>query len=101
MYRTIFRGMEVVMKLCSWKRLGRVRLSYKVRALAGLIARLLLRPHTPSNTSNSHITNLRCAFLYIYKSTDPVVCFQRGLVPACRMAKVRTRSFSRPAFERK
>jgi hypothetical protein len=91
------------MKLCSWKRLGRVRLRCGVRALAGLIASLtvLLRRHAPSNTSNSHIPNLRCAFLYIYKSSDPVVCFQRGLVPACRMAKVRTRSFSRPAFERK
>jgi hypothetical protein len=41
-----------------------------------------------------------CLFIH-YKPSDPVACFQRGLVPACRMAKVRTRRFSRPPFVRK
>jgi hypothetical protein len=90
-----------VRKLCSLKRLGRVRLSCGVRALAGLIASLTFETSRSFKYINFPYPKSPVCPLYIYKSSDPVVSFQRGLVPACRMAKVRTRSFSRPAFERK
>jgi hypothetical protein len=79
-----------------------VRLKYEVRALAGLIASLTFETsHSflpKTSNSNSYVTNLRCAFLNMHRSSDLAVCFQRDLVPACRMAKVRTRSFRRLAF---